>query len=437
MKILLANINYLSYLRDYEIFPIFKRLILTSFSESLIYSSINLMILSSLTPESYKTEIKDRCRYQDFDFDKDYDLVGLSCTTDSAIEAYKIADEFRRRGKKVVLGGWHPSALPEEAKQHADAVVIGEAEETWPELLNDFENKDLRPFYSQKQPLNPEKIPILNHTKTRKPGIQATRGCPYGCDFCSISHADFGKIFRARPIEDVIKEIKSIKKNSFNFYDNSLTINPSYTKELFKEMKNLNKKFTCYGNVNVLGKDDELLKLASEAGCTDWFVGLESINNDSLNSVGKKNKVEEYLYTTKKIHDYGMMIKGSFVFGFDYDTLDVFDKTIDLVRKCEIDIVYFHVLTPLPGTPIFKKFEMQGRILTKDWSKYNFSNVVFKPKNMTPEQLYDNFKKVSAWQYVYNCRDRSIHMKLLDFYSYLHIGCISLKRRYDHRYLYR
>jgi len=435
MNILLANIDYPLYVSRF--FTNFKK----SLSRSFPFAPITLPILAALTPKDYTIEIKDWCRYQDLNFDGDYDLIGLSFNTNYAIEAYKIADEFRRRGKTVVLGGWHSSALPLEAKQHSDAVVIGEAEETWPELLNDFKNKNLRQFYSQKKPTDPKKIPILqNYTKIETPGVQATRGCPYRCDFCSITYAKFGNIFRARPIEDVIKEIKSTRENLFVFYDNSLTINPSYTKELFKEMKSLNKKFTCYGNINVLNNDDELLKLSSEAGCKCWFIGFESVSQQSLESAGKKtNLVKNYISAVKKIHDYGAIVFGLFVFGFDYDKPDIFEKTKEFLRKSEIDFAQFHILTPYPGTPIFEKFEEQNRILTKDWSLYDCYNVVFKPRNMTPEQLYDNTKKVISEFYSYhNCSRRTFtSMKLLGSHNFIDMGLTNLKQRDDYRHLFK
>ncbi|HID26053.1 MAG TPA: B12-binding domain-containing radical SAM protein [Thermoplasmata archaeon] len=306
-----------------------------------------------------------------------------------------LENEFRKRGVFVVLGGWHPSALPEEAKQHADSVVIGEAEETWPQLLKDLENKKTKPFYIPTRPVDPKLIPFPFNVYPDGPilGVQATRGCPFGCEFCAITNMRFRNVFRMRAVEDVVEEIKTLPGKTFNFHDNSLTINPTYTKQLLREMKGLDKKFYAFGNINVLGSDEELLKLASEAGCVGWLIGFESMSQESLDIVGKKtNVVQTYLDSVSKIHDYGMIILGSFVFGFDGDKKEVFDLTDDFVRKSEIDVPDAMILTPYPGTPLYDKLEREGRILTKNWSKYNFEHVVFKPKHMTPDELLENTK---------------------------------------------
>jgi radical SAM superfamily enzyme YgiQ (UPF0313 family) len=200
---------------------------------------------------------------------------------------------------------------------------------------------------------------------------------------------------RIRPIKYVIEEIKSIKKNYLFFADSSLTINPGYSKTLFKEMKELNKKFDCCGNINTLAKDDEFLKLASEAGCNLIQVGFESISQESIDAVGKTtNKVVDYAKAVSKIKDHGIMVMGLFMFGFDSDTPDIFDRTLNAIYKMDIDRAYFFILTPFPGTSIFDRMYKEGRILTKNWSKYNIHNVVFQPKNMSIDELSTGTQRV-------------------------------------------
>ena len=232
------------------------------------------------------------------------------------------------------------------------------------------------------------------YPKGTKIGIQATRGCPYRCEFCTMANIKHRNVFRTRPIENVINEMELYPYKTTAFYDDSLTVNPEYSKQLFKAMKDLNKKFTANGNIGVLSKDDELLKLASEAGCFGWFIGFESISQESLNSVGKPNNVSVYFSAIKKIHDYGMMVMGGFVLGFDDDTIDIFNKTDDFVRKSEIDFAYYNILTPFPGTQLYTKYENEGRILTKDWSKYDLNHVVFQPKHMSPNELLTNVQRI-------------------------------------------
>jgi radical SAM superfamily enzyme YgiQ (UPF0313 family) len=361
---------------------LFKKIVYTS-----IYPSLTLEQLAAATPKNHDITLIDE-RYQKINYNWDGDLVGISCLTHSAPHAYEIAERFRNKGIKVVLGGYHPSALPREAIKHADSVVIGEAEISWPLLIQDYENKKLKKIYNLKiveadQIPKPKRI----NKKVNVASIQATRGCPYNCKFCSVNNVE-GCNVRLRPVERVVEEINSINSKKLFFADSSLTINPKYSKNLFKAMKDNSKKFSCFGNINILSKDDELLNLARDAGCNLWIAGFESINQETIEDIGKNtNKIQEYAKAVRKIRDHGMMISGLFMFGFDTDTKDVFKNTIDSVKKLNLDKIGFAMLTPFPGTQIYNELDKQGRILTKDWTKYNLKHVVFQPKNMTPEEL--------------------------------------------------
>ena len=363
--------------------------------------------IAAVTPKKHSIKMVDEAT-EKIDFDEDIDLVAISTLTRSAPRAYQIADEFRKRGKKVVLGGWHVSALPEEAKQHADSIVIGEGEDTFPQLLKDLENNKLRPIYEQDKIVDLDKVPILSKEERKKyksgpfaQSIQISKGCPIGCNFCSISYRKFGNIHRKRSVENVIKELQTIPQKLISFADPSLTIDTKYTKELFKALKGENKIFSCEGNANVLERDDELLKLASEAGCTGWYVGFESVNQATIDSIGKStNKVENYKSVIKKIHDHGMRVEGAFIFGFDTDTTKVFDDTINTIKNWELDLLDISILTPYPGTPLFDHLDKDNRILTRDWELYDSIHVVHKPKQMTPEKLADGVQKV--WEEFYS-----------------------------------
>lgn len=374
---------------------------LASSSDDLVCQTI-----AAVTPKNHSIKMVDEAA-EEIDFDADVDLVAITSLTVSAPRAYEIADEFRKRGKKVVLGGWHVTALPEEAKQHADSVVIGEGEETFPQLLKDLEKNNLKPFYEQERPADLNKVPILSRKERMKyksgpfsQNIQISKGCPVGCNFCAISYRKFGNIHRAKSVENVIRELHTIPQKIIGFADPSLTINPKYTKHLFRELKGLNRVFSCEGNANILGRDDELLKLAADAGCTSWYVGFESVNQDTINSIGKStNIVKNYKSIIKKIHDYGMRVEGAFIFGFDTDKPDVFDITIDTIKNWELDLIDISILTPYPGTPLFDQLDREKRILTKDWEKYDSIQVVFKPRHMTPEELLEGVQKV--WDELY------------------------------------
>ncbi len=386
-------------------------------------------ILAALTPKNYEISVIQG-GIDEIDFDKNYDLVGLTTTTVLANIAYKIADEFRSRGVTVVIGGWHASALPEEAKQYADSVVIGEADETWPQLLKDFENGKLKPFYRPECPVNLEKIPRAKNVYPRENtiGIHATRGCPNGCEFCSITNMKFRRYYRMRPVKDVIEEIRSSTNKTFSFQDASITTNHKYTKTLFKEMKPLNKKFSTMGNIHDL-EDEELLKAASEAGCYTWIIGFESINQKSLDSINKKkNKVKDFSKIIKKIQDYGMAVEGSFIFGFDFDTIDIFDETDDFIRKNNLKMPYLDVLTPFPGTPIFERFKREGRILSKDWSKYDGHNyVVYQPKLMSPEILLSKTQEIEKrWHTKHRSIERITKNIRFGFNNFIEVATIEL-----------
>ena len=390
--------------------------IFNEFFLNLIPTSLSLLIIASLTPDHHSVKIIDE-RYEEIDFNGDYDIVGISCYTFNVFRGYQIADEFRRRGKKIVLGGWHASTLPEEAKDHADAVVVGEAEESWPRLLRDFEDGNLKPYYQQEQPVDPKTIPParreLIYKNVKIAPVQATRGCPVGCEFCSVGTMRLRRLFRPRPIENVIEELKSIKQKNIAFHDSSLTIDIEYTKQLFKEMKSLNKKFICDGNINVLSRDEELLKLASDAGCLEWEVGFESVSQQTLYSIGKKtNLVEKYQLCVKKIHDYDMEVLGSFIFGFDTDTKETFVKTINEINRIKLSKASFNILTPYPGTRLFSRLEREGRILTKNWSRYSYGNVVFKPKFLTEKMLTEETDRLNQeffYSHIDDVITRGIH----------------------------
>jgi radical SAM superfamily enzyme YgiQ (UPF0313 family) len=225
--------------------------------------------------------------------------------------------------------------------------------------------------------------------------LEATRGCPYRCEFCPETNIPGGDIFYKRPIPEVIEEIKKIPQKTLMFYDTSLTIDPAYTKELFQNMKRLRKRFFCNGNADALAKDEDLVRLSKEAGCVAWLIGFESISQDTLDSVGKKtNKVIDYAQAIKNIHKHHMVVIGDFIFGFDTDTKNVFEQTLKAVKELNIDVADFSILTPFPGTPLFYKLESQSRILTKDWTLFNMGHAVFRPFHMSPAELENGVRGV-------------------------------------------
>jgi radical SAM superfamily enzyme YgiQ (UPF0313 family) len=386
---------------------------------------ITLPHVATITPREHDVKIVNE-NYSDIDFNEDVDLVGITCYTMTAPRVYKIADEFRSRGKKVVLGGYHPTAMPDEAIQHADSIVKGEAEASWPKLLKDVENGSLKPFYEQDPNFDMAEIqPIRRDLILHNPllgAVQSTRGCSNRCEFCAIS--SFCKHgIKQRPIKNVVEEIQQMPNKLFIFHDPHLTAIPQYAKELFKEMikQKVNKSWLANGTTNVLGKvDEEFLRLARKAGCLEWFIGFESVSQKALNSIKKThNKVENFKRLIKKLHKHGMAVQAGIIFGFDEDTPDIFDLTLEKMYEFELDIVEVNILTPYPGTPLFDRLDKEGRIISRDWSRYNQVDVVFKPKNMTEKELFEGARKVAMEFYsISNIIGRTV--KILGITKKLH-----------------
>jgi radical SAM superfamily enzyme YgiQ (UPF0313 family) len=364
-----------------------EKTLLTTFS---ILPTLQARELAAVTPKNHTVTVVNE-RYTTINYNEAYDVVLINYVTSTAPHAYEIADTFRKKGIPVVLSGFHASGLPQEAKQHADSVLIGRNELGWLTVLQDVKQKKLQPFYHTPPYDNTTQLPPTN---VSLPGfaitgaVEATRGCPYHCEFCPETNTPGGCQFYKRPVDDVIEEIRKIPQKTIMFYDTSLTIDPAYTKELFKKMKGLHKRFFCNGNVNILAKDLELVRLSKEAGCVAWLIGFESISQNTLDSVGKTtNTVDEYIQAVHNIHKNHMAVIGDFIFGFDTDTPETFEKTLKVIQELQIDVVDFSILTPFPGTPLYNKLEGEERILTKDWSKYNLKTVVFTPKQMKITEL--------------------------------------------------
>jgi radical SAM superfamily enzyme YgiQ (UPF0313 family) len=369
--------------------------LLTAFS---ILPTLQAREYAAVTPKRHTVSVINE-RYYPIDFDAAYDIVLINFVTSTTPRAYAIADAFRQRHIPVVLSGFHASGLPEEAKQHADSVLIGRNEQGWLTVLQDFEQKKLQPFYhappyNPSLPLPPMTISLPGFVMTG--AIEATRGCPYHCEFCPETNTLGGATFHKRPLAEVIAEIRTIPQKTLMFYDTSLTIDPSYTKELFKRMRGLKKKFFCNGNADVLAHDEELVRLSKEAGCVAWLIGFESISQSTLQAIGKTtNIVEDYAQAISNIHANHTVVIGDFMFGFDTDTPDVFKQTLQTMTDLKVDVADFSILTPFPGTPLYTKLEGEKRIITRDWQRYNMGQVVFTPKQMSPDQLLQGVR----WMY--------------------------------------
>ncbi|MBI5887033.1 MAG: B12-binding domain-containing radical SAM protein [Deltaproteobacteria bacterium] len=352
---------------------------------------LNLPTIAALTPEDWEVEILDN-RVKPVDYSARPDLVGITGFTSEIPWAYEIADKWRDRGVKVAMGGVHVSAMPDEALTHCDAVVIGEAELVWAGLLDDLKAGRLKKKYKAERLCGMKGMAIPRRDLLDRKmfssfyTLQATRGCPFNCDYCAVT-AFFGNEFRVRPVDDVIEEIKGFNAKEFFFMDDNIVGRAKYAKELFTKLIPLGVRWGSQASIT-MAKDDELLRLYAKSGGKYAFIGLESLSQKNLDKMHKGwNSAKGFKESIAKIHDAGINIVGSFVFGLDDDDPTVFKTTLDFIMETKLDAAQFHILTPLPGTVTYGVLEREGRIIDRDWAKYHTGEVVFRPKGMTAEEL--------------------------------------------------
>ncbi|MDR0571104.1 MAG: B12-binding domain-containing radical SAM protein [Clostridiales Family XIII bacterium] len=365
-----------------------------------LFPKLSGLVFAALTPERHSfVYIEDEL--DEIDFDMDVDIVALSVLTEQAYRAYEIAGEFRRRGKPVVMGGVHASVVRQEAAAHCDVLMIGEGENTWLPMLEDFENGCLKPVYDAKDyppvtALTSPKADVVQHDRYTMFVIQATRGCPYDCDFCSLTYTN-RRHYRKKPVEQVVAEIKEYEKHNIDghlgmrrknyyFVDDNLYVDREYVKELLTALIPLGITWEGQGTVNT-ASDDEILELMAKSGCRAFSVGFESIQPESLREVNKAkvNTVETYEACIRNMARHGIMPGGYFIFGFDSDDVGVFERTWDFLDKSELLLCYLNVLTPYPGTRLYDRLE--PRIYNYASNNYNSWTCVFTPKLMSSTEL--------------------------------------------------
>jgi len=376
---------------------------------------LSLHILASLTANDVDITVVDE-EIKEIDFSLYFDLVGISCMTATANRSYQLSERFRQRGSKVVLGGIHPTILPQEAIRHADAVVIGEAEGCWADVINDFRKEKLQKFYHVPAPdlskyPSPRRDFRIDSALFNCVGLGTTRGCPYLCEFCSV--ADFyGRKIRHRPISMVVEDIKQSGSKTFLVLDDNVTGHPEYSKELFEALIPLGIRWIGQSSIS-LSKDKEMLKLCRQSGCAALFFGLESVSPSSLVGMKKSLKsIEETEKAIEIIQDNGIAFHPSLIFGFDTDTKAIFDDTLDFLARTKLPTMSLNVLTPYPGTRIYQRFKDQGRIISYNWNHYDHHTVVFQPKNMTPRELAEGHHYVQSEFYSFSSILRHIPLLL-------------------------
>lgn len=356
---------------------------------------LTLPYLAGLTPKGITVELADD-RLGPIPYHRRYDLVGITATCATAERGFEIAQEFRRCGTPVVMGGFHVTLHPEEALEHCDAVVVGEAEPVWEQVLADARRKRLQPRYQAATfhdlvGLPRPRLELVDFRRYRVKILptQTTRGCPYHCSFCEVPIV-YGHTYRRRPLGEVLEEIKTLVRltglRKIYFVDDNLTGHREYAKELFRALIPLNIRWSCLWTINT-SRDEELLELAKKAGCFHVNIGIENVCAESINAIAKvQNPVAEYEQLLKKLEKYGLFYSLNFMFGLDGDTKDSFGETLAFLERIKAPMAFFNSATPRRGTPLWDQLQQEGRIHKPEAEKYLGMVCNFIPKHMTPEE---------------------------------------------------
>ena len=363
---------------------------------------LTLAMLAAVTPREIDVRLVNETS-EDIPLDEHWDLVGLTGMGSGLVRAWQLADEFRRRGTTVVIGGIAASlARPEWSQEHADAVVLGEAEETWPRVLADFAAGRLEPLYraTRAPPIDTLPVPryeLMNRSRIGlwRP-VQATRGCPFTCSFCSIT-AFFGQGYRKRPVDQVVRDVRAAKRHGTRFIafiDDNIGVDWNYCTDLWEAL--IPEKITWMSQCSLhIARRPEMLRLARKSGCRLLSFGVESTNRASLDSVDKPfNHPERYAEDVATIRRHGIDVSTEMIIGLDADDPSVFQRTFDFIMQTAISVPRVHILTPVPGTPLYDELAASGRILSSEFQRYSGGQVVYRPRHLTVEELQAGYWKL-------------------------------------------
>jgi radical SAM superfamily enzyme YgiQ (UPF0313 family) len=371
---------------------------------------LTLPMLAALTPDEFDIRLIFET-VEDIPYDEHWDLVGLTSMGSGLVRAWQIADEFRARGISVVIGGIAASlGDPEASLAHADALVIGEAEETWPRLLQDLLAGRLAKVYAMERPPSIENLPRPRYDLMQRRcfgrwrPVQATRGCPHRCTYCSVN-AFFHHRYRKRPIDQLVEDVRAAKRYSTRyiaFMDDNIGVDWDYCARLWEALIPENIIWMSQCSLKI-AEQPELLALAYRSGCRMLSVGIESTSVESLASVDKSwNHPENYLRAINSMRDHGIDVSTEIMVGLDGDDLSVFERTYAFLMEAAISVPRVHILTPVPGTPLYRDLESQGRLLSRDFSRYSGGQVVFRPSHIEPETLqqayWDLYRQLFSWR---------------------------------------
>ncbi|MBA3765631.1 MAG: B12-binding domain-containing radical SAM protein [Acidobacteria bacterium] len=363
---------------------------------------LTLPMLAAVTPQHCELRLVNET-VEDIPFDERWDLVGITGMGSGIVRAWQIADEFKRRGTTVVIGGIAASLLgPDLSLAHADAVVIGEAEEIWPELINDFENNRLKLMYRMQRPPPIEKLPLpryelMNRSKLGfwRP-VQATRGCPFTCNYCSIT-AFFEATYRKRPVAEVVRDVRAAKQSGTRyiaFIDDNIGVDFKYCTELWEAL--IPEKIIWISQCSLhIAERPEMLRLARQSGCRLLSFGIETTSPESLKAVDKEwNRPERYREAVATIRRHGIDVSTEMIIGLDGDDASVFQRTFDFILDNQISVPRVHIMTPIPGTPLYKELKQEGRIVSEDLSRFSGGQVIYRPLHLKADELQAGYWKL-------------------------------------------
>ena len=405
-----------------------------SFGKHVLTATLALTSIAGATPSHWRVRYWDENLLQGPPpINPLPELVGITVHLTFAKRAYELADWYRARGSKVVLGGMHMQSCPEEGRFHTDAIAVGDGVQLWPEILQDVERGELKSHYEatyeRRYDLDPPPRRDLLQRRSflTTTSLVATRGCHNRCDFCYLSTDGLRMPYRVREPQDIRRQFETDDQPYAVFIDNNLGSRRDYLRELCRALRPVKK---IWGAAVTLDVTDEpaLVREMALAGCTGVFIGFESLTDQNLADAHKRTpRVEDYARRVRFFHEHGIQVNGSFVVGFDGDRKDTFTTLVQWIETCRMECATFHILTPYPGTPFFRQMETEGRLLHRDWVKYDTAHVVFKPKHMSPEELllgYDwlyrrLFSHASIW------RRRPVELSALPAYF---AGCYLYKR---------
>ncbi len=358
------------------------------FLEEVKFTPLHIAIIAALS-DGHEVQLCDN-DWEEIPWEEDFDLVGITTATFTSQRAYELADRWRARGAQVVLGGVHASLLPTECLEHADAVVVGEAEYIWQDVLRDAEAHRLEGVYAQDRPTDMNDVPFPRRDLFREDywvaTVQATRGCPNRCRFCYLPNVPWHE-HRVRDIDLIYRELAELPQKVVFFVDDNMFADEDYVLRLCERIAPLKKLWSVQAPTNI-ARNPALLAAMAGAGCFHIQIGFQTINPGSLQSAGiAQNRIDEYSEVVRAFHRHQILVLGFFMFGFDHDDHQIFPATEEAIRKIDLDDICLYILTPYPGTEMYDQFQREGRLITKDRLDYGWSNAVFQPALMSPEEL--------------------------------------------------